>query len=132
VILITSETSNPSEEVFRPGKKNSEINEMQTIQSLASGMTGQQVQSIAKEESRMQIERNREVEALAWQDLVHIQSKRVLQMAHIHGEYCNNILRQFQPARQQTEDLKHYFKQTTFKSYTNGTLGSRWQKTQLE
>jgi hypothetical protein len=61
VILITSDTWNPSDEVLRPKSNNREINEMLTIRSLTSGMTKWQIESLTKEQSNMQIEKNGEV-----------------------------------------------------------------------
>jgi hypothetical protein len=62
VILMTGDTWNPSEEVLRPGKKNRESIEMRTIQSLTSGMTKRQIQSVIREEATTHSEKNGEVE----------------------------------------------------------------------
>jgi hypothetical protein len=61
VILMTCDTWNPSEEVFQLGTKNRESMEMQTIHSLTSGMTKQQIWSVIREEVMMQNEKNGEV-----------------------------------------------------------------------
>jgi hypothetical protein len=45
VILITSNVWNPTEEVLRPEKQSRESIEMQTIQSLTSGITKRQINS---------------------------------------------------------------------------------------
>jgi hypothetical protein len=56
VILITSKTRNPTEEVLRPERQSCESIEMCTIRSLTLGMTRWHICSVMKDEARTQIE----------------------------------------------------------------------------
>jgi hypothetical protein len=52
IILLTNEDWNPSQEMLGNGDQSREFKEMRTIQSLTSGMTRRQINTIREEEAR--------------------------------------------------------------------------------
>jgi hypothetical protein len=55
VKLITSNVWNPTKEVLRPERQSRESTEMQTIQSLTSGITKRQINSTKRDGAQTQI-----------------------------------------------------------------------------
>ena len=62
VILITSDTWNPTEEVLRPERQSRESTEMRTIKSLTSGLTKRQIDSTKRDGVQARIEQYGETE----------------------------------------------------------------------
>jgi hypothetical protein len=90
VILLTSDTWDPKEEVLCPGRKSQEHREMQAIRSLTC-----HIRSVSKEESKAQIEKNGEVETQLGAISCIYNSKdfceRIISMVNIATVHCNDF-----------------------------------------